>query len=298
MSKMRLPRRGLVMFVVGSLLLGCAVSAHALSGVIFSPGGAMTQSGTFRVGSLVECPITLSGSLASTLVSISEGIPSVGSLTGLRSGTCSRGSISAVLNLPSTVHLGEPSSSTPAGSVGRVLYESNIGIRVSLSGGGECLLGGLVFGGAVEALGNNEYALGREEFASLTECRGVFPLFALGAPNPRQVATFLPGGGETINGFTPNPVVFGTVGVGELVQRTVTVGSSAGGRIEEIVVTTQRYFAITDPNGCRGRTLEARGTCNINVILSAPAESGRSISDTLTVRIAETRFSGTLRAST
>jgi hypothetical protein len=85
---------------------------------------------------------------------------------------------------------------------------------------------------------------------------------------------------------------------GELAQRTVTIGSTAGGRIEEIVVTSQRYFAITDPNGCRGTTLAARGTCNINVLLSAPAEAGRSVTDTLTVRIAERRFEGTLRAST
>jgi hypothetical protein len=117
------------------------------------------------------------------------------------------------------------------------------------------------------------------------------------APSPRQVATFLTGN-EVIDGFTPSPVVFGTVSPGELRQIAVTIGSSAGGRIEEIVVTTQRYFAITDPNECRGRTLAARGTCDINVILSAPTEAGRSVSDTLTVRIAERRFAGTLRAST
>jgi hypothetical protein len=297
----RSPRRhALALLVAFMLLVGCPVGAEAISGVSFSPGGSITQTGTFTVndisGRAVECPVTLSGSFSSTLVSVAETTPSVGSYTGLASGTCARGSITSVLNLPSTLRMVGPARTAPAGNIVELLLMSSIGIRVRMSSGIECLLPGWSAFMSAGALGNNEYSLERTTFWT-NECVSGAGIFSLAAPSPRQVATFLRGN-EVINGFTPSPVVFGTVRVGELTQRTVTIGYSAGGRLEEIVVTTQSYFAITDPNGCRGRTLEARGTCDINVILSAPTEAGRSVSDTLTVRIAERRFEGTLRAST
>jgi hypothetical protein len=296
-------RHGLALLAAAMLLVSWAVDAGAISGVRFNPGGSITQTGTFRViGSgeeRVECPITLSGSFATTLVTVGETQPSVGSHTGLTSGTCTRGSIRTVLSLPSTFTLQSPTRTAPAGSISTMELRSNVGIRVLFSGGFECLLPRLIEGVSLEAIGNNEYVLERAPFVTSVECGafGPFAWFELNAPSPRQVATFLTGN-EVIDGFTPRPVVFGTVSPGALDQETVTIGSSAGGRIEEIVVTSQRYFAITDPNGCRGRVLEARGTCNINVLLSAPTESGRTVTDTLTVRIAERRFEGQLRAST
>lgn len=292
------PRRhslGLLAALV--LLAGWSASADAISGVRFSPGGSITQTGTLSVESGVACPVTISGSFATTLVSIGEGeTPVVGSVTGLSSGTCTRGSIRAILNLPAALRMISPNRTVPAGAVSTMNLMTNMGIRVLLSTGTECLAGSINWLPFLEALGNNEYTLGRS-FNFPAACGFGTMTLELTAPSPTQVATFLPGN-EVIDGFTPRPVVFRTVSPGELSRQTVTIGSAAGGRIEEIVVTSQRYFAITDPNGCRGRTLEARGTCNINVILSAPAESGRSVSDTLTVRIAERRFEGTLRAST
>jgi hypothetical protein len=201
-----------------------------------------------------------------------------------------------VLTVPSTMRMSQPNRNAVAGSVSEVTFLSTPGIRLRPSTGEQCLFTNWLPAGSVEALGSNEYALGRATFSAICGiATGV--IVELSAPSPTQVATFLPGN-EVIDGFTPRPVVFGTVRAGELAQRTVTIGSAAGGRIEEIIVTSQRYFAITDPNGCRGTTLAARGTCGINVILSAPVESGRTVTDTLTVRIAERRFEGTLRAST
>jgi len=300
-----LKRHGLTLLAVVMFVGGYAADAEAISGVTFTPGGSVTQTGTFNVeigggGYVVECPITLSGSFATTLVTIGEGAPTVGSRTGLTSGSCARGSIVSVLSLPRTLRLTSPTRTAPAGNVERLEYSGSVGIRVRLSTGEECLFSaaGLDLQ-SVEAMENNEYTLGPESIETLSICgvRTIFNIVALNAPVPRQVATFLTGN-EVIDGFTPRPVAFGTVRVGELTQRTVTIGSAAGGRVEEIVVTAQRYFAITDPNGCRGRTLAASGTCNINVLLSAPTESGRTVTDTLTVRIGERRFEGTLRAST
>ncbi|MBS1870117.1 MAG: hypothetical protein JSS99_10660 [Actinobacteria bacterium] len=278
--------------------------AWALTGMSFSPGRSVTQTGTFRVTRsgegtvVVECPITLSGSFAEGLVAVREGEePSFGSLSSLSSGSCTRGSITAILGFPVSMRWSSSSDTAPAGAMLQLSSLFIVSIRARLSTGEECRFEGLGVTFPLEGLGNNEYALGRGSMP-LFECGFVYlPTVSFSAPSPSQVVTFLPGN-EVINGFTPNPLVFGTVRAGELVQRTVTIGSSAGGRIEEIVVTSQRYFAITDPNGCRSRTLEARGTCNINVILSAPTEAGRAVSDTLTVRIAERRFSGTLRATT
>lgn len=302
MSK-ALARRGLAVLAAVMLLVGCSAAAHAVSGVTFSPGGSITQTGTFRAlgfggATVVECPITLSGSFATTLVTVGETTPTVGSYTGLTSGTCARGSIRTVLNLPAALRLRAPARTAPAGSVGSVELDTNVGIRVRLSTGEECLLPSLFASMSVEALGDDEYALGRTLFGTF-ECPSSIAqaIFDLAAPSPRQVVTFLTGN-EVIDGFTPRPLVFKTVRAGEVAQRTVTIGSSAGGRIEEVVVTTQRYFAITDPNECRGRTLAARGTCDINVLLSAPTESGRTVTDRLTVTIAGRRFEGTLRAST
>jgi len=296
-------RHGLALLAAAILLAGWSVRADAISGVRFSPGGAITQTGIFRARDfasnvVVECPITLSGSFATSLVAIGEGSPVVGSITGLTSGTCTKGSIRVILNLPASLRLTTPTRTAAAGAISGGRLATNMGIRTTLSRGEECLLGfAELTEVTVEALGNNEYVWGRS-FVVTLECSFIaLGFFEVTAPSPRQVATFLPGN-ESITGFTPNPVVFGTVEVGVVAKRTVTIESVAGGRIEEIVVTSQRYFAITDPNGCRGRTLEAGGSCDINVLLSAPTESGRSVSDTLTVRIGETRYSGTLRAST
>jgi len=294
------PRRlGLTLFVTVALLVGCSAAAEAISGVTLSPGEAITQTGTLRAiltSTVLECPVTLSGSLMSTLVTVGEAAPAVGSVSELRFGSCATGSIRAMLNIPATLSMSQPTRTVPAGSVTELQFSSNIGIRMRFSSGEECLVGNLYLMPSLEALGRNEYALGRSTYTALC---GAFTAVVLesAAVSPRQVATFLTGN-EVIDGFTPRPVVFGTVRAGEVAQIAVTIGSSAGGRIEEIAVTSQRYFAITDPNGCRGTTLGARGTCSINVIASVPAETGRTVTDTLTVRIAERRFSGTLRAST
>lgn len=296
----RSPRRlGLTLFATVMLLVVCSGAAGAISGVSFSPGEAITQTGTLRAilsSTVLECPVTLSGSLMSSLITVGEAAPAVGSVSELRFGTCARGSIRTVLNVPATLTMTQPTRTVPAGSVSEILFSSNVGIRMRFSTGEECLVGNLYLMTSVEALGRNEYALGRGTYTAFC---GAFTAVILeaAAVTPRQVATFLTGN-EVIDGFTPRPVVFGTVRAGEVAQIAVTIGSSAGGRIEEIAVASQRYFAITDPNGCRGTTLAARGTCNINVIASVPAETGRTVTDTLTVTTAERRFVGTLRAST
>ncbi|HEX7291222.1 MAG TPA: hypothetical protein VF250_08865 [Conexibacter sp.] len=292
-----------VVAIAIAVVVGAPASAIAVSGVTFTPGEALTQTGRLRVSgpsleTVVDCPITLSGSLATGLTAITSNETVIGTISGLSAGRCTTGSITTVLGLPASLRL-NMSRETPAGSVSLLILRSpTLGVRVRLSSGGECLASG--FEAIMERptpLGNNEYTLVRS-FDIMRSCSGFYSWWIeLAAPTPRQVATFLTGN-EVINGFTPTPVVFGTVGPGDLRQITVTIGSTAGGRIEEIVVTSQRYFAITDPNGCRGRTLEARGTCNINAILSAPTEAGRSVEDTLTVKIAERRFEGALRAST
>lgn len=112
-----------------------------------------------------------------------------------------------------------------------------------------------------------------------------------------QTLAFL-AGGEVREAITPNPVEFGNVGSGGLAQRTVTITSTRGGRIEEIAVRTGRYFAITDPNSCRGKTILSGGRCSFTAIVSAPAETGRELSDTVIVRLAGRSFEATLRAST
>lgn len=284
------------------LVAVCVGSASAFTGLRFSPGGAGTLSGTLHAGvfeGTLECPITLSGSFATTLVTAAERETVIGSLTEMRSGVCARGSVRSVTGLPSALTLSN-ASEAPAGAVEALLLRSRAQVSLVLSNGQGCVGTLPYYWVGLEGLGNNEYRLSEhiifgncntgtsEYFVELIIYRGL---------STSQTVTFLPGN-EVIDGFTPSPVVFGTVRPGELVQRTVTIGSRGGGRIEEIVVTSQRYFAITDPNECRGRTLAARGMCNINVILSAPTEAGRTVTDTLTVTIAGRRFEGALRAST
>jgi len=109
--------------------------------------------------------------------------------------------------------------------------------------------------------------------------------------------TFLVGG-EVFEGLTPSPVEFGTLATRTLARRSVTISSTRGGRVESLQVSTGRYFAVVDPNGCRGTVLAEGGRCTVNVLVETPAETGRALSDTLTVTVAGRRFEATLRAST
>jgi hypothetical protein len=276
-------------------LLIWAPSAGAVSGVVIRPGREITTAGRIEISEVGRCNITLSGSFNSSLVAIGgEGVQ-LGSVTGLSTSACTGSSVTP-LGLPWAMRLATLQGVNPSVAVAGSLRSAVIAVPGFATRVGACLsTSTLSLSASFEALGENEYTM--VSLASLGGMCSSLYFIELGAPSPRQVFTFL-AGGEVIDGFTPNPVVFGTVRAGEVVQRRVTIGSAGGGRIEEVVVTSQRYFAITDPNECRGRTLAARGTCDINVILSAPREAGRSVSDTLTVRIAERRFEGTLRAST
>src|SRR5215207_9528442 len=216
----RLPRRhGIALAAAAMLIIGVSVDANAVSGVRFSPGGAITSTETLRVrmaeSIVVECPVTLSGSFVTSSVAITSSETAVGSITGLRGGSCARGALGTVLNLPSTLSL-QLSREAVAGSQSLLLLRSNVvAIRVLPSGGGECLLPRLEALFTLEALGNNEYATGTG-----TLLTGICGFFYLGlvepaSLSPRQILTFLPGG-EIIDGYTPNPVVFGTVRPGEL----------------------------------------------------------------------------------
>lgn len=280
------------------ILLVCASSAGAVSGLLIRPAREFTATGTLRLEERpgISCNVTLRGSFSTTLVGISGEGSQIGGITGLSTSGCSEWAV-ALLGLPWPLRVDFLSGDNP-----RYAAAGTAGSIATLS---EAL--GWTVRGCLHAAfflvtirltrsGTNEYTAGAGEIISET-CAPSLATFELAAPSPRQTFTFL-AGGEVINGPTPNPLDFGTVRVGELVQRPVTIGSTPGGRIEEITVASGRYFAITDPNECRGRTLAAHGTCTINAILSAPTEAGRAVSDTLTTRIGGTRYEGALRATT
>jgi len=123
------------------------------------------------------------------------------------------------------------------------------------------------------------------------------PTLTTNLPVPAQTLILL-AGGEVIEGLTPRPVEFGTLAPEGLAQRTVTISSLRGGRIESISVFEGRYFAFTDPNRCRGTVLPEGGSCTIRAIVSAPSESGTAVSDTLTAIVGGRTLQTTLRAST
>jgi hypothetical protein len=305
-------RRWGVLLGVLAVMATQASGAGAVSGVSITPTGSTSVSGTLELLSpawgTIRCSTTFTGSFESRLVAIT-GETQIGNVTELRTSGCSGGSVRAVLGLPAPIRLKRLNENNPRYAVATrvsraTLSMAGLGFRVLFSSGEECLIGGTegfsTIGSTFERVGETEYSM-RVGFGlgSGGTCRlgGALMAFELGSFSPSRTFTFL-AGNEVIDGPTPNPTDFGTVEVGALRQRAVTIGSTRGGRIEEIVVTSARYFAITDPNGCRGSTLAEGGTCTINVILSAPTEAGRAVSDTLTTTIAGTRYEATLRAST
>ncbi|MBS1870203.1 MAG: hypothetical protein JSS99_11115 [Actinobacteria bacterium] len=94
----------------------------------------------------------------------------------------------------------------------------------------------------------------------------------------------------SLNGVivSPLPLEFGRVEGGTIGTRTVTLtGSRSGTTISGIRMRTGRYFSITDPNGCRGRTLRAGATCSISAAFFPPTEPHIFFEDVLLIETTE-----------
>jgi hypothetical protein len=312
--------RRLSLPVLGIILLAIwTAPAGAVSGVVVGSGGAieLISTGAIRIrprtgtGEVV-CNITLRGSFESRLISITGEGARLGAVSGMSWAGCTGGEVEGVLNLAWPITLQRLDGVNPRIAVAERLTEATLriaGAAVSLSrlgSGTRCLSGGAESEGieltAPLTLSEGKYSEGSSTVSGtlLNHTEGcVDAVFSgtFGAPTPRQTLTFL-AGGEVREAITPSPVEFGNVGAGGLAQRTATVSSTRGGRIEAISVSVGRYFGITDPNGCRGATLSAGGSCSFKVVVSAPAESGRELSDTVTVRIGSRTLEAAVRAST
>lgn len=310
------------------LLLCVQATALAVSGVRITPGGAITIRGSLAgTAPPVACAVTLSGSLATTLVAISGEGAQVGSITGMTS-SCTKTTealfvISAVLNTPWPVRLKKLTGLNPRFALTTGQTEATleiVGFSVNLFNRSYEFsipeLKNCLFGGATEVMtlaptlrvgiGRSEYTWqtgrGTAELRDTTAvCRELWPTWtptlATELPSTAQTLIFL-AGGEVIEGLTPSPVEFGTLAPEGLAQRTVTISSLRGGRIESIAVNTGRYFTFTDPNGCRGTVLAEGGSCTIRAIVSAPSESGRAVTDVLSATVGGRRMETTLRATT
>ena len=78
---------------------------------------------------------------------------------------------------------------------------------------------------------------------------------------------------------------------------TITAGTNAI-TVNRISMVSGNYFAITDPNRCVGTRLAERGTCAFKVLLAAPGEAERALSDTVRVETTERTLEDTVRGST
>jgi hypothetical protein len=311
------------------LLLSVQGAALAVSGIAITPGGAITVRGALVGRSPpVECAVTLSGSLARSLVAISGEGAQLGSITGMTS-SCTKTTeaqyiINGVLNTPWTVRLKKLTGLNPRFALTTGQTEATleiVGFSVNLFNSTYAIvipeLQNCLYGGTTEAmtlgvtlragLGRGEYAwqLGRGSFEprdNTTRCNEFwgpnwFVTATTELPSTAQTLIFLVGG-EVIEGVTPRPVEFGRLAPEELAQRNVTISSLRGGRIESIRVFEGRYFTFTDPNSCRGMVLAEGGSCTIRAIVSAPSETGRALNDNLTVTVSGRTMESQLRAST
>lgn len=295
--------------------------AGAVSGVSMTGGGGAISLTGEVVDSEppIQCRVTLSGTLATSLVRISGEGTQVGSVNSLRSSCAGEEPayvIRATLNLPWPIRLKQldgvnPRFVTITGLSGATLDVSGISIQMApeFPISPTCLFGGstavLELTPGLTGGSRGVYGFTADEGilrlnASPAECvewwgssiSAIYGLSALGS-----VWTFL-AGGEVLEQLTPSPVEFGTVAPSGIAQRQVTISTTRGGRVESMTVTTGRYFAVTDPNGCRGTVMAQGSTCVVTVTVTAPAEAGRAMSDTLTVVIAGRRLAVTLRATT
>lgn len=317
-------RLSLLAVLVGLLLTLAVARASAVNAVLFRPGGAATIAGRLLDSGLItECNVTLSGSFVAGTSAI-EGVR-IGSASGMTS-ECSETEtfshrITRVLSLPWPLRLQKLNGLNPRYAVASRITEATmqfgafaieIGSTHREAEFGLCLFGGesepFSFRVPLRLIRATEYTWGgatgrssvRETTSVCTEFWGRSRFegpYSLEPPVPTQTVIFT-AGGEVIEGLTPSPVEFGVVATEGLARRTVTLTSAAGGSVEEIGVAAGRYFAVTDPNGCRGSVIAEGGRCTFNVLVAAPAEAGTALSDTLTARIAGRRFEVSLRAST
>jgi hypothetical protein len=250
----------------------------------------------FPVGTrIAECNITLTGS------TVGEAIGTLA--TGTRVGTFTAAALSGCVN-------GTPRLLIEARAPWSLLYKS-IGetgpaelrtLRLSIAsfgllaeGLGEAATGSCLITGTAEvghpisyvAATLWEYSVGTGESGLLRErrvtilggrCNEVFVSF--------EVALFLNANQRIlVSGpyLYPASTDFGTVAGESITRRAVTIASSSEATVRSIRVTAGNYFAITDPNRCVGTTLAAGGSCAFNVLFAAPAETGRALSDTVTV---------------
>lgn len=307
-------------------LMAAAVSgvAGAVAGVLIRPGGAMSIRGTLRTEGMIECNVTYNGSFETRFVSLTVEGTSVGRVTELRT-ECAGGNppyyrIAAVLNLPWTIRWRKLDGVAPRFAIATALSEATlqvVGVSLQLRpvsaefGLPTCLWGGpseaIELTPALRLVRGVEYTLAADTgsfslASSATEgiCRELGPLpgqYAIEPPSPAQTLVFT-AGGEVREALTPNPVEFGVVEPEGLAQRSLTLTTTRGGRVEDVFVTAGRYFTVTDPNGCRGSVLPEGGRCTVTVIVSAPSEAGTAVSDTVTARVGGRRIEGALRAST
>lgn len=321
-------KRLLVLVVVALGVLAAGVgTAYAVEAVLIRPGGAMTMRGTIRDRPLIECNVTLSGSYESRTIPLTgEGL-TIGSVTGLSSECANLSEIAyriePVLRLPWTIRLRKLSGWNPVYAPAEILSYATFqipGVAFQLRPYERFgLLPTCLYGTGTETIEHtpglirvrefgSEYTVGADSgtfqlrTTSGGECTEEFYRaqtfsFTLAAPSPTQTFNFSPGG-EVIEGLTPRLVEFGRLATEALARRTVTISSTGGARIESIEVSSGRYFAVTDPNACKGSVLAEGGRCVINVLVATPAEAGRALSDTLFVTVSGFRYQATLRAST
>lgn len=303
-------------------------TAAAITGMWTRPGGLISIRGRIRADYFpaFACNLTLNGSFQSRLVSVTGEGAQFGNVSGMTASECTNLEegiaeyrISEVLNFPWMVTLQKFNGVNPRfpsviGLTELTWRIRGISFRISSSFPGffpPCLFGGsseiLDVRQSLRLIRGFEYSLSPGSPVSFSfagaspECERVASslhgTFTLEVPSPVQTLAVLPSG-EVSEALAPNPVEFGVLPPLGLSQRSVVISSTRGGRVEGLAVTTGRYFAVTDPNGCRGTTLAEGGRCTVNVIVSAPAEAGAIASDTLNVTVGTTRMTATLRAAT
>lgn len=258
----------------------------------------------------MSCSITLRGTLETSLVVIESRFPQVGAISGMSWSGCTGGEIQGILSLPWPILLESLDHNESRLEIARSLREaifrvSNIALALSRIGTGtNCLFisAALFFELPLTLTEGTSYTPGTATVTgTLTRntegCPAARLSGSFASTTPRQTYTFLVGN-EVIEGVSPNPVEFGRVRAGGLAERSATISATREGLIEEIAVRTGTYFSIVDPNRCRGRQLLLGGSCNFTVVVSAPGETGRELSDTVIVRLAGRSYEAALRART
>lgn len=317
------PRHRLQLSVVGLVcVLACTATSalganwhqiHAELGTLRSEGSITFDPRAFEGN--ITCNVTLSGSFTTGTFLTTAAGTRFGSITGATVSGCANGTVTASVEGSSPwsyVYDGYTGSlplgvttwrSHLEGTKWLVRYLEPFLQRIECQYTAKLPLDWTAFGGTHE-IPAREWIYGIED-PVLAEGQEFTRFTALGSGRCPVIAS-IRGRFDAIarvglrseEEIIPSPLDFGRVATRSVTRRTVTIAPNRRVTISSIAMRGGTSFSVSDPNGCRGRTIEAGVLCDVTVTFTAPEETGRSLEDTLVVETESGAITDTVRGST